>query len=462
MFSIAPRPIDPPRDAAASRWPVLSTRVATQCIAAAVLLGWLSVCSVGMAAVASEAKLEGRTMGTTYHAVVGYDGERFNDVQVKSVIDQRLSEINSLMSTYDPKSELSTFNQSESTDWFEVSPETAKVVSAALIVAKNSDGAYDPTVGPLVNLWGFGPDGRRKEPPGQDEIDEALSRIGYHQVEARLDPPAIRKSNPRVYLDLSSIAKGYASDAVIEALADGDQGVGCTYAMVEVGGEIATLAAHPDGRPWQLAIDRPDENYVMENHVVPVSNGDALATSGDYRNFFESEGKRYSHTIDTKTGRPTESHLATVTVRTPTCMEADALATALMAMGADKGFAWASEQNIAALLVERTDEGFSEQATPAWQAHEAEAPTTPTKAAPMQSNLLTYFLITAAVFGIAVVAMAVGVIFSNRCLKGTCGGLAGMQGKDGKTACELCSNPSPTCSGRPDAAEPAEDESVNS
>ncbi|QDU56088.1 FAD:protein FMN transferase [Aeoliella mucimassa] len=399
-----------------------------------------------------EVRLIGRTMGTSYHATVGFDSSLHSEEEVQQVIDDRLAEINALMSTYDPKSELSEFNQSESTDWFDLSPETAKVTAAAIDIAKRSEGSYDPTVGPLVNLWGFGPDGQRKVPP-QEEIDAARARVGYEKLEVRLDPPAVRKSLPTVYVDLSSIAKGYASDAVCEVLHDPDKGVGCSYAMVEIGGEIRTLNIRDNKQPWRLGIELPGPDTQISNRIVLIDNGDALATSGDYRNFFESGGTRYSHTIDIKSGTPVTNHLVSVSVRAATCMEADALATAIMTMGFDKGSAWATEQKVAAVLLEHTDAGYREQSTPAWKATEEQESNKANSEEQANSTMLTYFLITLGVFGIAVIAMAVGVIFSNRCVKGTCGGLANMQDGNGKTACELCSNPSPTCSGKPEQEE---------
>lgn len=407
-----------------------------------------------------EAKLSGRTMGTTWHATVDYNAHDVSEGMVQDFIDERLVEINKRMSTYDPESELSRFNSSETTDWFTVSEETAKVVASALDTAKRTDGQFDPTIGPLVNLWGFGPDGRRKEPPSEEDIAAAKARMGYAKVEVRLDPPALRKSQADVYLDLSAIAKGYAADAVAEMLYDAAQS---NYVMVEIGGEIRTLGVKTSGDPWRIGIERPNSNARMISHVVEIKNGDAIATSGDYRNYFKTKGQRYSHTIDPATSRPVTHNLATVSVRCPTCMEADALATALSVMGPEKGYTWATDHDIAAIFVERTEQGFREQVTPAWKkldtSFEAQAaPKSPTTTAqePEKGNMLTYLVITIVVFVLAITGMAIGVIVSNRRIKGTCGGIANLQGSDGKTACELCSNPSPTCTGNPEQREPVE------
>lgn len=415
---------------------------------------WCCVASALPGLAVEVAKLDGRTMGTTWHAVLEFNGDDSSAEDFEEQIEVRLAEINRLMSTYDPESELSRFNASQSTDWFEVSSETAVVISAALEIAEKSNGQFDPTVGPLVNLWGFGPNGRRRDPPSEEQIAAARANVGYQQVEARLDPPAIRKSNGEVYLDLSAIAKGYASDAVVERLGTPDDGKPFVdAAMVEIGGEIRTYGTKSNGQPWRLGIERPDSEFQMVRQVVAIDNGDALATSGDYRNFFADHGHRYSHTIDPGTGRPVTHKLASVTVRTPTCMEADALATALTVMGPEKGLAWATENRIAAVLVERTDEGFRELVTPAWERMEqfSKGANSTDSISAEDSSMFVYAVISLFVFGIALAGMAIGVILSNRRLKGTCGGIAGLTDTSGKTACELCTNPSPTCGGKNNA-----------
>lgn len=311
--------------------------------------------------------LTGPTMGTVYNvrAVLSEQASPQRDLQES--IDLKLAEINRLMSTYDAESELSRFNQSESLEWVDVSAETAKVVGFALKVAQETDGAFDPTIGPLVNLWGFGPDGRRREPPTADEIEQSLQAVGYHNVEVRQQPPALRKQLASIYLDLSAIAKGYGVDAVNAVLMqEGSRG-----SMTEIGGEIVCRGSKPGGEPWRIGIERPDPAGRTYQAVLELGD-EAIATSGDYRNFFELEGKRYSHTIDPATGRPVEHQLATVSVRAASCMEADAFATALLVMGPQRGYDWAVEEGVAALLVERTEGGYSERVTPAWKQELAE------------------------------------------------------------------------------------------
>ncbi len=314
---------------------------------------------------------EGPTMGTAYQCSVV--SSRVTQ-SLQQAVGSRLAEINRQMSTYDAESELSQFNQHETETWFSVSHETAEVVRFALEIAKATDGAFDPTVGPAVNLWGFGPEGRRRDPPSDDAIAQARQRIGYQQVEVRIDPPALRKTNPQVYVDLSAVAKGYASDEIGRLL----QEQGVSSYMVEIGGEVATRGTKPDGAPWRIGIEKPDSAGRSIQMVVELS-GDAVATSGDYRNFFQLDGTRYSHTIDPTTSRPVTHNLATVTVRADTCMEADALATALLVMGPERGYDWSEDHDIAAFFVERSDCGPIERTTSAWaeqlaaEANKAEA-----------------------------------------------------------------------------------------
>ncbi|TWT67613.1 Thiamine biosynthesis lipoprotein ApbE precursor [Posidoniimonas polymericola] len=304
----------------------------------------------------------GPTMGTRYSVKVVIDDadERLEELQHR--VDERLVEINKRMSTYDPRSELSRFNQSDSEDWFEVSAETAKVVAYALEIAAATGGQFDPTVGPVVNLWGFGPDGRRSEPPTDDEVAAALARIGYQSVEARQEPPALKKSRPDIYVDLSAIAKGYGVDAVSELLTE----LGAAASMVEIGGEVVCRGRKPDGSSWKIGVEKPDESGRVLQTVLDIDDH-AIATSGDYRNFFEDHGERFSHTINPATGRPVTHRLATVSVQAPSCMRADALATALLVMGGDEGYNWASENGVAAMFIERTDDGSKERSTAEWR-----------------------------------------------------------------------------------------------
>lgn len=309
--------------------------------------------------------LSGPTMGTEYNVLVVYDSDQLDPHDLRTEIDARLTKTNRRMSTYDPSSELSQFNQSNSYDWFSVSKETAEVVTYALLVAKQTDGAYDPTVGPLVNLWGFGPGKKKREVPTDEAITDAKARVGFTQVEARLDPPALRKDDPNIYMDLSSVAKGHGVDAISILLEE----FGFTAYMVEIGGEVRTHGTKPGKQPWRIGLEDPDSKHRTASNVLELSANESIATSGDYQNFFEIDSARFSHTISPQTGKPVQHDLATVTILASNCRNADALATAILVLGPQEGYDWAVEQKVAAYLVRRTDNGPEIITTPAWDDH---------------------------------------------------------------------------------------------
>jgi thiamine biosynthesis lipoprotein len=308
---------------------------------------------------------QGETMGTTYTVKVVVGGELSAEKQkeIEQRIESELDEVNAKMSHYDADSELSRFNRSEDTTAFSVSEETFGVFREALEIAEMTGGAFDITVGPLVNLWGFGPDARPETVPSDDEIGELLEQVGYEKLELEQETLSLRKSTPALQCDLSAIAKGFGVDQVVEALDE----VGMTDYMVEVGGEVRTLGLNDRGQAWRIGIERPiSEGRVIEK--VIALGGWAMATSGDYRNYYEVDGVRYSHMIDPRTGRPITHRLASVTVVGKRCTRADGLATALFILGPDEGYQLAVEQDLAVLFMVKDDEeGFRERATPAFE-----------------------------------------------------------------------------------------------
>jgi FAD:protein FMN transferase len=305
------------------------------------------------------ATFTGNTMGTTYSVKVAALHATIDQDQVAAEIQTQLDRVNALMSTYDPESELSRFNTSNADEWFPVSLETAQVVAEAIRIGHLSDGALDVTVGPVVNLWSFGPEARPEGAlPTAQEITTAMSAVGYHQLEVRLDPPALRKPSSACRVDLSSLAKGFGVDQVARTL----ETFGIHDYMVEVGGEIRTAGLNPAGKPWQIAVEVPMTVGRGIQRVVPLGNR-AMATSGDYRNYFEQDGVRFCHIIDPRTGRPVNHRLGSVSVLADTCMEADALATALFVLGPEEGLHLAEAQNVPALFLIRTDQGFTEHPT---------------------------------------------------------------------------------------------------
>lgn len=298
-------------------------------------------------------------MGTTYHVTAHCDGE-------VGALDEHIAAalvaVNAEMSTYDPGSTLSRFNSSPPGQWFEVSSDMVKVVSFAQSLAEMSDGAFDVTVGPLVNLFGFGPDGPRAEPPDSALIAAARARIGFRHLRVRAEPPAMRRDRD-LYVDLSAVAKGHGVDVVSRLLAR----AGCPSHMVEIGGEVYAGALKLDGSPWRIGVEVPDSVPGSSVERVVLLENAAVATSGDYRNFVEWGGKRISHTFDPRRGTPVDHGLASVTVVRPTTLEADGFATLLEVLGPDEGFAFADSAAIAALFIERTENGFVTRTTTAMQ-----------------------------------------------------------------------------------------------
>ena len=279
-----------------------------------------------------EGKLEGRTMGTTYHVtIVGVDEARARALQPR--LDARLEQVNDSMSTYRPQSELNRFNRlARAGETFPASTDLMAVLRACARVHELSGGAWDGTVMPLVDLWGFGPSGPVDEPPPDAAVRERLAHVGFDRIEVRRD--GLAKKDPAVTLDLSSIAKGYGVDQVAAVV----RAEGLRDFIVEIGGEVYASGSRRDGRPWRVGVNRPRPDAAPDDvlEVAPLRD-QAFATSGDYRNYFESRGVRYSHVLDPRTGRPVTNGVVSVSVRAPDCTLADGLATAVMVMGAEAG-----------------------------------------------------------------------------------------------------------------------------
>lgn len=295
-------------------------------------------------------RFQGPIFGTGYHVTLFAELDEAAYDELAAGILAELQRIDALMSTYREDSELSRFNRAPVGVPFFVSPPVAEVIAESLRIARLSEGAFDVTVGPVVNLWGFGPQKRPERVPDDEALAAALARVDIHAL--RLDDGQLSKSKP-VYIDLSGIAKGYAVDQVAEYL----EAQGIQDYLVEIGGEIRTHGEKPDGSPWRIAVEKPISTERSVQRILELGNA-AVATSGDYRNYFESNGVRYSHTIDPQTGRPITNRVASVTVITERCMTADALATAFTVMGAEAGLAMAERENIAVYFIVRTDDGF--------------------------------------------------------------------------------------------------------
>ncbi len=311
----------------------------------------------------------GPTMGSKYNVTVAGLPPLVTIKNLRNEVHTRLGQINLELSTYLPQSEISQFNTHESTDWFPVSANVARLVEYALKLSADSNGAFDPTIGPVVNLWGFGPEPPPDHAPSAKLIAAVLEHVGYDKLEVRQNPPALRKRDPLLQLDLSAIGQGYATDEVFALLDD----LGVHGILVDVTGEIRTTGCKPNGARWRVAIAAPPGKGPTKKGVERFSTGhtieledESLATSGSTHNFYEFNGVRYSHTMNPRTGRPVEHHLVSVTVRSKRCLDADAWATTLMILGPEEGFKWAEERKIAALLVEQVGEGYRERTTTAW------------------------------------------------------------------------------------------------
>jgi thiamine biosynthesis lipoprotein len=392
-------------------------------------------------------EISGATMGTQYHVTIAQAPGDIDIDALQRDIDAELHRINAQMSTYLPDSEISRFNSQNDVHWFEVSPEFASVVQRARRISEETAGAFDVTVGPLVNRWDFGPERTNLEMPSAAEVATLMQAVGFRLIEVRDKPPALRKQRPDVQIDLSAIAKGFAVDRIMQLL----EAHGLRNCMAEIGGEIRVRGTNPGRAAWRVGIERPVTNARVMQRVVHLRDA-ALATSGDYRNFIEVGGRRYSHLIDPRTGYPVDHRLASVSVIADDCLSADAWATALMVLGPEDGYQLAQQRGLPVLLIERTETGLLERATPEFEDRVAAAQGTESEIRDDgTSRAMKIFLFTLIAFACAVVAMAIGAIINNRRLTGSCGGLAGLKDASGQPLCEACHNPSEACRGVDDA-----------
>lgn len=312
--------------------------------------------------------LAGDTMGTRYRVVLGVELGHRESERLSETIEASLDGVDRAMSTWRSDSEVSSFSRSTSTEWFAVSPATVEVVGKALEISRITEGAFDVTVAPLVDLWEFGPHGEAPRVPDPELVAETSKNVGWRHLEAREAPPALRKAIPRLTIDLSAIAKGYAVDVVAEALS----GAGIENYLVEIGGEIRGAGRRLDGRPWRVGVEVPGSG--LDVREVLELEDRSLATSGDYRKYFVVEGKRYSHVIDPRTGMPALDAPASVSVVMQTCMEADALATALMVMGGEAGLAFAEQLRLPVQILSRSEGDLRRGATEAFERLIADRP----------------------------------------------------------------------------------------
>ena len=301
--------------------------------------------------------LGGLTMGTTYTVKINHQGKPFPLEEINTGIIEILTRVNGEMSTYVEDSDLSVINQSETLGWIPLSSNLYQVIDMAMQISDLSEGSFDITIGPLVNLWGFGPS-KTRTVPDSPTIKAALLNSGYRKIKLRESPPALKKTIAGIYIDLSAIAKGYAVDLIAEYL----EQTGIENYMVEIGGEIRARGVNEIDFVWRIGIERPEiEKREIQRRIK--LNNIAMATSGDYRSFFEEDGKRYSHTISPFNGLPVTHDLASVTVLHPSTAWADALATAFLVMGKDSAYALAEKHDYAVMFLQRTENGAKESYT---------------------------------------------------------------------------------------------------
>jgi len=292
-------------------------------------------------------ELVGLTMGTSYSIVAVDRSGTLSQSKVQGAVEEVLGRVNAQMSNWDPSSEVSHFNASAMTTPVTVSPEFAKVMAAAQEVHALSGGHFDVTAGPLIELWGFGAPTGADVVPNPEAIAAARESVGQKRL-ITVGATSLQKAHLETQVYLSAIGKGYGVDAIGEAL----QSLGIEDFLVEIGGDLLTAGVNPDGDPWQIGIETPDAYDRGVQRIVSVS-GQGLATSGDYRNYFERDGARYSHILDAGTGRPITHRTASATVLTENAMLADAWATAMLILGSETGLNVADALDMAVLFIDR-------------------------------------------------------------------------------------------------------------
>ena len=316
----------------------------------------LTLPSCRRAAVPTSSQLTGNTMGGTWSVKIPRLPATSSAEELQQRIQAILNKLDSTLSLWKPESALCQFNRGTSTDWHEVPPELADIVEQSLAISRQTEGAFDITVAPLVLLWGFGPRDSRLPPvpPADAAIAQALTLVGHHRLHVRRNPPAIRKDLPGLQIDLGAIGKGYAADAVAAHL---DQ-LGIADYLIDIGGQLKSRGRSVAATAWPVGIEEPapDARRVL---LTVELHDQSIATSGDYHNFYDAGGKRYCHELDPRTGRPILDGPAAVSVLHASGATADAFATAFMVLGIERGLRLADRLGIAALFVGRASGSFT-------------------------------------------------------------------------------------------------------
>ncbi|WOZ78853.1 FAD:protein FMN transferase ApbE [Kosakonia sacchari] len=329
-------------------------------VVAALLL--LTGCDTGSKA--QPTVLEGKTMGTFWRvSVVDISPQQAQTLQQK--IQTQLDADDHLMSTWKDDSALMRFNHSTSTAPWPVSAAMADIVTTSLRVGEKTEGAMDITVGPLVNLWGFGPDKQPIKTPSQAQIDAAKARTGLAHLTVinRAGEQFLQKDLPELFVDLSTVGEGYAADHLAKLM----EQEGIARYLVSVGGALASRGMNAQGQPWRVAIQKPTDRENVAQAVVDI-NGHGISTSGSYRNYYELDGKRISHIIDPRSGRPIQHALVSVTVIAPTALEADAWDTGLMVLGTEQAKEVVKREGLAVFMIIKDGDGFRTWMSPQFSA----------------------------------------------------------------------------------------------
>ncbi|WP_218048859.1 FAD:protein FMN transferase [Curvivirga aplysinae] len=311
------------------------------------LLSAAAIAIAGCQAEPKVLKLTGPAMGTSYSIIAIDKSGTLTEADIRDSIETELKKVNDHLSNWDPNSEISRFNKSPSTETISVSPMLAEVMQAAQEIHVASEGQFDVTLGPLIDLWGFGAKDRELQTPTDLEIAEAL-KISNQSQNLSITDQTLQKHLPDTSIYLSAIGKGYGVDVLARKLAE----LGIKDYMVEIGGDLYTAGKNPQGQPWKIGVETPNALDRSTHQVVDLSNL-GMATSGDYRNYFEKDGQRYSHILDAQTGRPITHRTASVTVLAENAMLADGWATAMLVLGRERGLKIANQLDMAVLFIER-------------------------------------------------------------------------------------------------------------
>ncbi|NOU52111.1 FAD:protein FMN transferase [Pseudoalteromonas sp. JBTF-M23] len=305
--------------------------------------------------------INGKTMGTTYNIKIYPQEGQVNAEQLKSQIDETLIAVNQSMSPWVKDSEINRFNALPHNQFMPISEDFRLVVAESIRLGKSTQ-TLDVTMGPLIDLWGFGPDKRPTNRPSQAQLDDMRSRIGVDKL--ILNEQGLAKTIDGLEVSFSSTAKGYGIDKVASLL----EQIGIHNYMVEIGGELRLSGSKPNDKPWIIAIEQPDAPMGQRQvHKELKLHDIGIATSGDYRIFYEMDGETFTHLIDPATGMPVKHDLVSVTVLHPSAMTADGLATALTVMGTERAKAYAEQHNLAVYLISKSPDGLATYASEAFK-----------------------------------------------------------------------------------------------